>query len=276
MPTRSIKRAGFRTPVDDSPRRYRRADSGRRPRQVAARARVALDSDDVRVPAIILLPGLHGTTELFGRFAAAAPADLALHAQPLPNELPLDYRALADWVIARLPPDPVVLLAESFSGPLALLIADRCPQIIALVLCVTFVEPPAPSLVARIPNRIWNVTPPLPLISALLTGGDRALAADIQRTVRALSGDVIANRIRAALHVNVKSELQRFSKALLCVSATRDWIVPARNAARIRALKPSASFVEIDGPHMLLQTHSTESWRAIEPFIRSAHERLDR
>ena len=227
-------------------------------------------------PAIVLLPGLHGSTELFDRFVAAAPADFTLRAQPLPNELPMDYEALTDWVIARLPPDPVVLIAESFSGPLALLIADRCPQIIALVLCVTFVEPPAPPLIARFPSRIWNVTPPLPLIRALLTGGDRALAADIQRTVRALSGDVIAHRIRSALHVDVKAELQRVSKPLLCVSATRDWIVPARNAARIRALKPSASFVEIDGPHMLLQTRTAVSWRAIEPFIRSARERMER
>ena len=238
--------------------------------------RLSLDRDDVSSPAIILLPGLHGTTELFDRFVAAAPADITMRAQPLPNELPLDYDALTDWVIARLPPDPVVLIAESFSGPLALLVADRCPRVIALVLCVTFVEPPAPSLIARIPRRIWNVTPPLALIGAFLTGGDRALAADIQRTVRALSGDIIAHRITSALHVDVRAELQRFSKALLCLSATRDWIVPARSAATIRALKPSASFVEIDGPHMLLQTRATESWRAIDPFIRSAREGLER
>jgi pimeloyl-[acyl-carrier protein] methyl ester esterase len=230
----------------------------------------------VSSPVIVLLPGLHGTTELFDRFVAAAPADITLRAQPLPNELPLNYDALTDWVIARLPPDPVVLIAESFSGPVALLVADRCPRVIALALCATFVEPPAPSVIARIPRRIWNVTPPLALIRALLTGGDRALAADIQRTVRALSGDIIAHRIASALHVNVKAELQRCSKALLCLSATRDWIVPARSAATIRALKPSATFVEIDGPHMLLQTRAAESWRAIEPFIQSARERLER
>jgi pimeloyl-[acyl-carrier protein] methyl ester esterase len=230
----------------------------------------------VSSPAIVLLPGLHGTTELFDRFVAAAPAELNLRAQPLPNEHPLNYDALTDWVIARLPPDPVVLIAESFSGPLALLVADRCPRVIALALCATFVEPPAPSWIAGIPRRMWNVTPPLPLISALLTGGDRALAVDIQRTVRALSGDIIAHRIASALHVDVTAELQRCSRALLCLSATRDWIVPARSAATIRALKPSATFVEIDGPHMVLQTRAAESWRAIAPFIQSARERLER
>jgi len=32
--------------------------------------RLSLDRDDVSSPAIILLPGLHGTTELFDRFVA--------------------------------------------------------------------------------------------------------------------------------------------------------------------------------------------------------------
>ena len=86
----------------------------------------------------------------------------------------------------------MVLVAESFSGPLSLLIADICSRVIGIVLCVTFVEPPAPAIVAVIPALVWRITPPLPLIRALLTGGDHALARDVQRTVRVLRPDVIA------------------------------------------------------------------------------------
>jgi pimeloyl-[acyl-carrier protein] methyl ester esterase len=225
-------------------------------------------------PVTILLPGLHGTTELFDRFVDAAPIGLPLLRQPLPNEMPLGYSELAAWVCVQLPPDPVVLVAESFSGPLALLVADRCPRVVAIVLCESFVVPPAPRFLAKLPTLVWNWPPPVALVSAFLTGGDRALAEKIRSVVQGLRGDVIASRIAAALCVDVRAELERFSRPLLCLSAKRDWIVPARSAARIRALKPSAQFAVIDGPHMLLQTRSIEAWSYITPFIERAIELL--
>ncbi|MEO1857791.1 MAG: hypothetical protein ABGY95_10590 [Rubritalea sp.] len=67
----------------------------------------------------------------------------------------LDYEVLADDIAAKVKLDGehLVLLAESFSGPLAVLLATRL-DVQALV------------LVARI-------KPPLLLIQFLLTGGDR-------------------------------------------------------------------------------------------------------
>ena len=75
---------------------------------------------DAGVPPLvsILLPGLDGTAQLFKPFVAAAPAGLSIRSQPLPCERPRSYRELAEWLVERLPPDPVALIAESFSGPL--------------------------------------------------------------------------------------------------------------------------------------------------------------
>lgn len=218
-------------------------------------------------PALVLLPGLHGTANLFARFVAAAPSGVRVQIQPLPNERPRDYEELTDWVLARLPPEPFILIAESFSGPLALLVAARAPQVAAIVLCVTFVDPPAPPILARIPTPVFGITPPVPAINTLLTGGDHSLARDVQETVRDIPRDVIAGRIAAALHADAKGELQRFAKPLLCISATRDWIVPRRCTTAIRALKPDATFVEIEGPHMLLQTRSEEVWKSVVAFL---------
>jgi pimeloyl-ACP methyl ester carboxylesterase len=67
--------------------------------------------------------------------------------------------------------------------------------------------------------------------------------------------------------VDARKELVRFSKPLLCISAKRDWIVPAKSTATIRSLKPDATFVEVDGPHMLLQTRSEELWKSIGAFL---------
>ena len=219
-------------------------------------------------PRVVLLPGLHGTTNLFDRFVAAAPRDLSLLLQPLPNDTLLGYRELTEWISARLPAEPVVLVAESFSGPLALLVADRCPNVVAVALCVTFVVPPAPAVLARIPRAIWGVTPPGRLVRAFLTGGDRAFAAEVRNVVAGLRADVIAKRISESVHVDARAELERFARPLMCLSAKQDWIIPRKSAATIRAIKPSAHFVELNGPHMLLQTHPDEAWSHLAPFIR--------
>ncbi len=218
---------------------------------------------------MVLLPGLHGTSTLFDRFVSAAPANIALDCQSLPNDVPLDYHELAAWVTARLPAEPFILVAESFSGPLALLIADRCKNVSAIALVVTFVVPPAPGFIARMPRRLWSISPPTALVSAFLTGGDNALAADCRGVIESVPPAVIAKRVDEAVHVDVRAELARFTRPLLCLGAKQDWIVPRRSIATIRAMKPSATLVELNGPHMLLQTRAEEAWLHIEPFLRS-------
>jgi pimeloyl-[acyl-carrier protein] methyl ester esterase len=67
---------------------------------------------------IVLLPGLDGTGKLFKRFIAAAPPDVSVTAIALPPQA-LDYAELADYAARSLPDgEGLVLVAESFSGPL--------------------------------------------------------------------------------------------------------------------------------------------------------------
>src|SRR5688500_16166404 len=128
------------------------------------------------LPVAILLPGLDGTAQLFEGFVAAAPADVPVECMALPNDRPRDYAELATWVACRITADRVVLVAESFSGPLALLVADRCARVVAVVLCASFVEPPLPRVLARLPELVWRRPPPAAVLGMFLTGGDRPLA----------------------------------------------------------------------------------------------------
>lgn len=222
---------------------------------------------------LILLPGLHGTIDLFARFVDNAPSGLPLRSQPLPNDIVRSYRELADWVYDRLPPEPVVLIAESFSGPLALLVADRCPRVVGIVLSASFVEPPLPRFLEHVPAFLWNQSPPTALLSVMLTGGDRILADEIRRTVATVRGDVLASRAAEALSVDVRAALERYCRPLLYLRATRDRLIRARSAARLRTLKASTVVIPVDAPHMLLQCRPVEAWRHIESFIeRSLHQ----
>lgn len=82
---------------------------------------------------IILLPGLDGTARLFERFIHAAPNG----ARPVPIALPtepLTYTELVDKISAVLPTGRLAIVAESYSGPLAVAIAARRP-IAGLIFC---------------------------------------------------------------------------------------------------------------------------------------------
>jgi pimeloyl-[acyl-carrier protein] methyl ester esterase len=228
---------------------------------------------NVTQPVSILLPGLDGTGDLFERFIAAAPAAWPVRALRLPSERPRGYRELADFMLAQLPSQPFALVAESFSGPLAILLANRCPHACAIVLCASFVEAPLPRLLARVPDFFWRHTPPASIVRLLMTGGDRALADAVRTAVLGLDSDVVVGRISAALTADVRRELEQLSQPLLCLQATHDRLVPASAAATIRALKPSATFVTVDGPHLLLQARPTEAWSHIQPFLERASMR---
>ena len=215
----------------------------------------------------ILLPGLDGTALLFEPFVVTAPSNVAVTCRPLPCDTPRTYHQLAAWIIERLPPGRMALVAESFSGPLALMIANRCPRVTAVVLCATFIEPPLNISPAWFPPFLWNQRPPSLLLSLLLTGGDRALARSMQHAIASVPGSVIAHRIATVLQVNAHDELAACARPLLCLRATRDRLVHARSTEKIRVAKPNAEFADVDAPHLLLQSNPRAAWDLIEPFL---------
>jgi pimeloyl-[acyl-carrier protein] methyl ester esterase len=104
-------------------------------------------------PTVILLPGMDGTGELFAPFLAAAKGDFKTVVVKYPTTKPLAYAELTSLVESQLPTgEPFVLLAESFSGPIAVSVARRKPNgLTGLVLCAAFVRNPRPSLSYFIP-----------------------------------------------------------------------------------------------------------------------------
>ena len=110
---------------------------------------------------LILLPGLHGTDELYDRFLNALPAWLVPRIIVYPRDRTLGYDDLLPFVEERLPEGRFALMADSFSGPLAVTIAARYPdRIVRLILSSTFVSSPILPL----------FRPLRPLVHAVLIG----------------------------------------------------------------------------------------------------------
>ncbi|KAF0815177.1 hypothetical protein IGB42_00254 [Andreprevotia sp. IGB-42] len=114
---------------------------------------------------IVLMPGLNGTAGSFQDFATIAPAAHEVIAFTYPTDTALNYEELTDWVLERLSclEGPIVLIGESFSGPLSLFVASRLQQnVVAVILVASFVQPPKSALFKLLPWQTgFSLTRPL-------------------------------------------------------------------------------------------------------------------
>ncbi|MEK7485026.1 MAG: hypothetical protein AABZ60_11925 [Planctomycetota bacterium] len=107
---------------------------------------------------IVLLPGLDGTGKLFEPFLKTCPEILDPVVISFPTQKFLPYSELENWVLERIPkPDPFLLLAESFSGPLAIRLTQRLgSELLGLVLCNTFIQPHALLYFVFFPGPLYS------------------------------------------------------------------------------------------------------------------------
>jgi pimeloyl-[acyl-carrier protein] methyl ester esterase len=219
---------------------------------------------------IVLLPGLDGTGQLFARFIVAAPSQFAVSSIALPPEA-LSYDKLADHVARNMPVGgPVVVIAESFSGPLALALAVRRPMA-ALVLCNSFVAAP------RWPPLRWCIRPvffglrlPRFLVRRYMVGeaADDALVDQVAEVVASVPASVLAARLRCVLNTDEAGSFARCTVPTLYIRGTEDRLVPESASRRMAALRPMR-IAHVSGPHFLLQANPVGAWNAVTPFLKS-------
>src|SRR5246127_2978139 len=93
---------------------------------------------------LVLLPGMYGTGDLFADFANAISGSFAAQIIEYPNDVCLSYTELLGLVRSVLPAsEPYVIVAESFSTPLAIQFAEtNPPSLKGLVLSAGFATSP--------------------------------------------------------------------------------------------------------------------------------------
>jgi pimeloyl-ACP methyl ester carboxylesterase len=219
----------------------------------------------MKTPDLLLLPGLHGTSELFARFVSAAPKGM--------RTIPVDYPAnlssfddLEDIARDKLA-DPCIVLAESFSGPIGVRVASD-DRVRALVLCGSFVR--SPSRAGRFAIApLFSIPFPAFVIQLLLSGrrADPSLVTGVQTALRRLPGSVVARRIQEVARAEESERVQSLRKPILYLRGTDDLLVSERSCKDLERIRPDARIVRISGPHMLLQVSPHECWRAILNFV---------
>lgn len=224
--------------------------------------------------ALALLPGLDGTGRLFEAFLGALPPMLKPSVIPLPRDMD-GYLALERHVERSLPQGrPFAILAESFSGPLALRIAARGhPHLVAVILVASFASRPVawiPGFAHHAVHALMFRLPGQVLLMRWLLFGSNAPAALIENTIDCLrSADpaVLAGRIKAALAVDATEAFVRCPVPMLYLGGTRDRLISPQTAVRLKILRGDLECVMLDAPHFVLQRAPAAAARVVTEFL---------
>jgi pimeloyl-ACP methyl ester carboxylesterase len=107
-------------------------------------------------------------------------------------------------------------------------------------------------------------------VAAMLAGGDRALGRAALAEVRALPRAVLAARLASAFTATADELGPLLAAPLLAVLGLRDRLVsPARARAILRGVA-SSTVVDLDAPHLVVQTKPAAVWEAISDEFESA------
>jgi pimeloyl-ACP methyl ester carboxylesterase len=226
------------------------------------------------MPNLVILPGLDGTGVRITEFIRAVTPAVDTRVISFPTDEPLGYDQLEALVRRALPVDRrYVLLAESFSGPLAIRIgADPPPELSGVILCGTFAKNPFPwlkhlrPLAVRLPIKSMPRWLRAPLMWG--SGNPRRAPPRARRAISAVATPVVRHRIGEILAVDETARLSAIELPMLILTAARDRLLPRSATHILLQSLPLAQVEEIDGPHLLLQSRPAECAAPVLRFLR--------
>jgi|SRR5215472_6858909 len=224
---------------------------------------------------LVLLPGLDGTGQLFTDFIAALPNTFIAARAAYPANRFLSYGELRPFVEAAVPKaEPFVLLAESFSTPLALeYAASNPPNLAAVVICAGFVLKPIGgwSRLVKTFAKPWlfRLKAPRCILEHILVGRDASptLIQKLRKVLRSVSPAVLSGRVYEALDCDARNALARITVPLMYVQAAHDKLLAGSCLPEMKRIKPEILVSRIDGPHLLLQREPQNCANTVSTFV---------
>ena len=222
---------------------------------------------------LVLMPGLDGTGKLFAPLIPWLEAHFELLVVTYPDLN--SFQEYIDCAQNQLPAEPgFSLLAESFSGPIAMaLMAHRPAQIGPSILCATFARSPLASLTLmanHVPAQMFSIGALSEFCMDVYEVDDQDFSETQPlplNVTEQIDGSVLKHRISVLSRIDVTALLPQIEAPVLCLHGLRDRIVSDQDAQIIEDNLPGARRVNIDAPHLLLQTRPDECARLIVRHI---------
>lgn len=223
---------------------------------------------------IILLPGLDGTGKMFSPLLNDLRAHFDCKVIAYPESLEFTWSAYADYAMREAGDlDGAWLLAESFSGPVALtLLAIHHPKIQGLILAATFAKPPRPWLLnvaCVLPTGLFaRVPPPMLFLRTFLIGWNSTpeLGEALKNTLREVSPAVLAGRLKM---LRAMPEFSKVPPEIPClyIQASKDLLINSKSFDSINELFPEVNKRVLSGPHLILQSDSKAAADTIREIV---------
>lgn len=215
---------------------------------------------------IILLPGMDGTGKLFEPLLSLLPASTIVIS--LPQSGSQAYEFLAAHIAERLPNEEFIIVAESFSGPIAALLAEQALENLkGIVFVATFLSCPKPVLVYLAKMLPLKSLLRIPFAKALIS---RYLLAGFNYTLfsaalKDVSNSTLKERLNSisTLHmVKNNSNLRA-----LYLSASCDYLVSSNQIGLFQKSFPNLQVECVQGTHFLVQSNPKACSEFIRKFV---------
>jgi pimeloyl-[acyl-carrier protein] methyl ester esterase len=223
----------------------------------------------------ILLPGIDGTGKMYGPLMDCLPEWITPQVMSYPTQQALSYAELTEHMLQRLPEKTeFIIIAESFAGPLALMLRERIPgRVKALVLCGTFLSNPRPwlSIPAKVLLRDWMLAmEPNKFLGKVFVTGFEISDAMLDKAIsihKEVSPGVIRHRLYDVFEVDVRALYKQCPVPMLHLYGKHDHLILKYSAREFQRLRPDVHSVSIDGPHYLFQMRPQQCSAKITAFL---------
>jgi pimeloyl-ACP methyl ester carboxylesterase len=232
-------------------------------------------ADDLAPTQLVLLPGLDGTGQLFADFLAALPDTLTPTVVTYPTNKFLSHAELLPFVSAAVPKTgPFVLLAESFSTPIAFsYAAANPPNLAALIICAGFVFKPMAgwSWITKGVAKPWlfRLRPPRRILEYFLIGPNAPppLVRNIRKAMQLVSPAVLSRRVCEVLDRDARNDLARTTVPIMYVEAIHDRLLAESCRREISRIRPDIISMRVQGPHLILQREPQKVANLVATFV---------
>lgn len=215
---------------------------------------------------LILLPGMDGTGVLFKPFLNVLSQEISTTVITYPCEQKLSYGELISYVETQLPKKTeFVLLAESFSGPIAYKIAKN-ENLKAIIFIASFIQPPNRLLTLiktisfsfLIPKRLPHFI--LKFLLGNLAGKEHYEL--VNEALMKVKKEVLAFRMKEM--ANLPRDMTDTINKSIYIQAISDNLVCSKNADKISELSIESQIYKIEGSHFVLQVNPEKCSKIIQ------------
>ncbi len=211
---------------------------------------------------LILLPGLDGTGELFSEFIKNLSKNMTATCISYPEQERLSYSELVEHVRCRLPTnEDFVILAESFSGPIAFKLAQAEPKHLqAIVFVASFLRNPNRvfmRLMRLLPlSIILRYSPPDFVVRKWMLGDEASheMVLKFKSILRRLPIKTIKFRLQEIYKLSLVEFMLNYP--VYYIKPLQDRLVTDDNYIDFVNTCPNIELFTLDGPHFILQSNA--------------------